>query len=220
MSNSNYIKTIVKTLNGEIFTVEYHKGTGEQGLKDAINAVKPEFYSDCQVLCYNKDNKDKEYKYVYVFVDTVENSIKIELSNDCIVYVCDLYDCDEYNVDIFTDYIESLYFDNSIIRGHCCSLINICWRSIHKPNSKTCFMNILYNPVMGLSSMNFMHNPHIEKFNDEFGLEKWVVPKTKNIWFPRFKDLKDNIKLVYPYIFSSEEFIRKLEESLLLYPKL
>ena len=73
------IRTIVKTLTGDIFSIEHHRGALEQGLKDAINRVIPEFYSECQKIIYPEGGDKSE---CYVIVDTVKDTVGVEISDD------------------------------------------------------------------------------------------------------------------------------------------
>ena len=82
------ISTLVKTLNGDLFTVDHYNSEyvpPEYNLKMAINHARPEFYNECQVLTY-PDPEDK--RFVYVFVDDVNNAISIELEEEYKLFVC------------------------------------------------------------------------------------------------------------------------------------
>ena len=52
-------RTTIKMLNGDIFTVEHNPNYGETSLKESINKYNKEFYSECQIICYQ--DPDKKY---------------------------------------------------------------------------------------------------------------------------------------------------------------
>lgn len=77
-------KTTVKTLTGDIFSVEHESGRLETGLKEAINKYYPEFYSECQNIVY-PDEEDKSN--CYVILDNLADVIEITLEKIILLHV-------------------------------------------------------------------------------------------------------------------------------------
>jgi hypothetical protein len=219
---SSKIKTTVKFLNGDIITVEHHKGSGEQGLKDAINSLRPEMYSECQQIIIDED-KDN---YVYVLMDTVDNCINVEVNivNDNLINMnndrIDKYDIDEF-VQYIEDYFEySKYFDDfedyknneNIKTKH----ISIYWSSLYTKGKMGYTLYWIYHPILGLTTSDFMHDNFVETYRDNT-LYISMVPKYKEkerVWFSTFRDIINNINTSsrLPAIFSSESFIDKVQK--------
>lgn len=212
------IKKTAKCLNGDIIEVEFHKGCGERGLKDAINSVRPDMYSECQQIIYDDENKD----YVYVLMDTVENCIKVdvEISNDVLINTS-IDRINNYNVDEFSRYIDSIdnIEDNS--ENIKAKNISIYWSSPYDIGRTSYTLYLIYNREKGLTTLDFMHSDILETYFYENGSYKLcisTVPKYKEeerVWFFTFKDLKESIYIKrFPSIFSSDSFIDKVQEKI------
>lgn len=210
------LTTLVKLLNGDLFTVDHHPGAGESGLKDAIQGARPELFSECQILSY-PDTEDK--RFVFVGMDTVTNAVSIELNHEYVVIVHENPSrITNFDIDDFVDYVENSSYPFNLR----CSNINLYWKSIHDhKNIKRCYnISIFYHPQKGLSSDCMMHPDYVQYFNggeNEDEYQKWFVPKEtdeKKIWFSTFRDLLVALNLKNkPAIYSCEDFLDKVEEA-------
>lgn len=191
------IRTRVKTLTGDIFTVEHHPGALEYGLKDAINNYCPKFYSECQNIVYENNNKKDE---CYLILDTVNDVIQVELETD--VHEMIILN----NKDIRGNHYEESTKYNTITA----KLVNIRWFNKVKNDGKRGGVDFIFHPYYGFTSMELMIFP----YRDDY-----VVPnliKYKQIWFSTFQELMlfltENEIRKFPRIFSSEDFLIKIQE--------
>lgn len=217
------IRTTVKTLTGDVFSVEHHSGALEQGLRDAINRTIPEFYSECQKIIYPEGGDNTE---CYVIVDTVKDTVDVEMDISPIpVYLNTKRErMENYDINEFLDYVVNkipftlsynvdTYEESPIHNIIKCKQINIYWTS-KNVSGKTGGVSFIYHPSYGFSSTELMHDRFIE--NNSF---LFLVPNSKKYpeyWFPTFTALKNFIEEKgirrFPYIFSSEDFIDKIRE--------
>lgn len=211
---TNQITTLVKLLNGDLFTVDHHPGAGESGLKDAIQRARPELFSECQILSY-PDPEDK--RFVFVGIDTVTNAVSIELNREHVVIVHENPSrITNFDIDDFVDYVENSSYPFNLR----CSNINLYWKSIHENMKRSYTLSIIYHPQKGLTSDQMMYPDYVEYFNggeNEDEYQKWFVPKDNNekkTWFPTFRGLLSALDVKNkPSIYSSEEFLDKVEEA-------
>jgi len=216
------IRTTVKTLTGDVFSVEHHSGALEQGLRDAINRSIPEFYSECQKIIYPEGGDKKE---CYVIVDTVKDTIDVEIDTSPIpVYLnTNKQRMENYDLNEFLDYVDNrlpftlsydadIYEESPIHNIIKCKMLNVHWTSKNK-SGKMGGVSFIYHPEYGFSSIQLMHDRFVE--NNSFW---FLVPNSKkypDYWFPTFTALKnfmyENRIRIFPYIFSSEDFMNKIK---------
>lgn len=221
--NNQKLTTLVKLLNGDLFTVDHHPGSGESGLKNAIQGARPELFSECQILTY-PDPEDK--RFVFVGMDTVTNAVSIELLPEHVVIVHDKPSrIINFDISNFMEYAN--IFKQSPTNYSCnikCFNIILYWKSIYDTYKHSYTISIFYHPQKGFTSDDMMHDDYVEVYDGgRFGNEyqKWFVPKEANekkIWFPTFRSLLDALHLKNkPAIYSSEDFLDKVEDAFRAY---
>lgn len=92
-------------------------------------------------------------------------------------------------------------------------LIHIRWLNKVKNEGKRGGVDFIFHPYYGFTDMRLMNSPYLDASKYYF-----VVPNLKytQIWFSTFRELmsflSENKIRKFPHIFSSEDFLIKLQE--------
>lgn len=219
------VKVIVKTLT-DMFEVEYFQGAGICGLKSAINALYPSYYSECQIIAPVNFEKVEEYSFYkandgdvfFLTLDTVTNCVHVQLPFELVYHIVKMSDalkkikCNQYNEGKFIDLLYNQNYPTNIRA----KLYNLRWKSSYDEGTHG-FISIIYHPSYGVTVDRFLKDMYTTYEEDSDAISYWGIYDKDNIWFPTFRELlQSDVRkdIRFPLIFFNDDFIDMIDHKI------
>ena len=131
----------------------------------------------------------------------------------------------QHCIQILLNKISDVYICNAPKPSVKCLYVGISYKSSNTPDILSYgFMSVLYEKQRGFTYLPNINDKYIERELYDEMTDSWITnffieqKEDKEIeWYSTFKELKNNVKLNYPNIYSSEDFLDKIDQTFMNY---